>query len=262
MPRGRVKSDEFENKHEKITSEQLASGLEELRSIVSALASTVMLKSDFEKFSSDFDKFNKEFDKRLEDKLMPFINRMQKVEDEMEKMQKGAEKGQQKMEEFEQSIRMNDVIITGIKLKPRNSAHTVTRGVESTDFESVEQQVISQLRNLEINIEPDQIETCHPLPSGGRRPPAVLIKFYNRKFKIALLKQGFKLKGKDIYINENLTKKNADIAKRARQLKKNGLIENTWTNNCRIYIKTKGLYPEQMKTMMIKNVEELENLNH
>ncbi|XP_068164949.1 uncharacterized protein DDB_G0283357-like [Antennarius striatus] len=127
------------------------------------LQRTVMLRSDFEKF-------NRELDKKLEEKLKLINNRMQKVEDDMEKVQKGAEQGQQRMEEFGQSIRINDVIITSIKLKPRNYAHAMTRGEEtehSTDYESVEQQVITQLRNLEINIDPEQIETCYPSPSGG-----------------------------------------------------------------------------------------------
>ena len=41
-----------------------------------------------------------------------------------------------------------------------------------------------------------------------------------------------------IYINEHLTKKNANIARQARVLRKDGKIKSMWTRNCKIFIKT------------------------
>lgn len=87
--------------------------------------------------------------------------------------------------------------------------------------------------------------------------PAVIIRFANRKHKTALLKQGRKLKGTNVYINEHLTKWNSDIARTARSLKKEEKIQSTWTNNCKIFIKLNGT-PEQAKVMVIRNVEELD----
>lgn len=57
------------------------------------------------------------------------------------------------------------------------------------------------------------------------------MRLINRKLKTALLKQGRKLKGTNIFINEHLTKCNADIARKLRFLKKLGKIQNTWTTN-------------------------------
>lgn len=59
----------------------------------------------------------------------------------------------------------------------------------------------------------------------------------NRKHKTAVLKQGRKLKGENVFINEHLTKHNADIARKARYLRKQRKIQNTWTTNSKIFIK-------------------------
>lgn len=46
--------------------------------------------------------------------------------------------------------------------------------------------------------------------------PAIIIQFVNRKEKLALLKQGRKLKRTNMNMNEHLTKKTEDIAKQAQ----------------------------------------------
>ena len=84
------------------------------------------------------------------------------------------------------------------------------------------------------------------------------MRFVNRKHKTALLKQGRKLKGTNVFINEHLTKRNADIARKARFMKKQGKIQHTWTSNCKVFIKLNGT-PEQAKVMVIRNIEEMDN---
>ena len=84
------------------------------------------------------------------------------------------------------------------------------------------------------------------------------MRFVNRKHKTALLKQGRKLKGTNVFINEHLTKRNADIARKARFMKKQGKIQHTWTSNCNVFIKLNGT-PEQAKVMVIRNIEEMDN---
>lgn len=58
-------------------------------------------------------------------------------------------------------------------------------------------------------------------------------------------------------MNEHLIKRNADIARKARYLKKQGKIQNTWTTNCKVFIKLNGT-PEQAKVLVIRNMEELD----
>lgn len=170
---------------------------------------------------------------------------------------------ERRVDELEQYTRTNDVVISGIKIKPRSYARAVAGNVgEPSDEEtrSVEQQVASFLQSKGIEMDLEHIEACHSLPRRSDRLPAIIMRFVNRKNKVALLKQGRKLKGTDVFINEHLTRKNADIARKARQLKKNGKIQHTWVTNCKIFIKLNGT-PEEAKVLIVRNMEDLDKYN-
>ncbi|CAL8236488.1 unnamed protein product [Boreogadus saida] len=106
-----------------------------------------------------------------------------------------------RVSDLEQYTRINNVIVTGLHVKPRSYARAVT----------------------------------DDNGGGARRKtsdnPVVIIRFVNRKHKTALMRQGRKLKGSNVFLNDHLTKNNADIARMARNLKKQGKIQNTWTAN-------------------------------
>lgn len=164
--------------------------------------------------------------------------------------------------DLEQYTRMNDIILTGLEIKPRSYARAVaTRNEGETsdqDAASVEQQVTAFLHSSRIELDRDNIEACHTLPQRNKMDkPAIIIRFTNRKHKMELLKQGRRLKGTDVYLNEHLTKKNADIASKARLLRRQKKIQSTWTSNCKIFIKTNGT-PEQAKVQVIRDLEDLE----
>lgn len=170
---------------------------------------------------------------------------------------------ERRVDDLEQYSRINDLIITGIPIKPRSYARAVAadEGDELGEREvrSVEQQVAAFLQSKGVELDRERIEACHPLPrrKNTDRPAAVILRFVNRKDKMALLKQGRKLKGTNVYINEHLTKKNADMARKARYLKKQGKIQHTWVTNGQIYIKLTGS-PEEAKIIKIRNMEELD----
>lgn len=168
--------------------------------------------------------------------------------------------------ELEQYTRINDVIITGIKIKPRSYARALTpdnNGGEPGEMEAIstELQVTEFLQAKGIKLDCGNIEACHPLPRRNTRDnpglSAVILRFFNRKAKTALLKQGRKLRGTDVFINEHLSRQNADIARKARQLKKQKKIQSTWTANCKIFIKLNGT-PEEAKVICIKNIADLD----
>ncbi len=56
-----------------------------------------------------------------------------------------------------------------------------------------------------------------------------------------------------------LPKKNADIARKARFLWKQGKIQAAWTSNCKVFVKMNGT-PEQAKVLCIRSIEQLEKL--
>ena len=78
----------------------------------------------------------------------------------------------------------------------------------------------------------------------------ILLKCSNRKARLHVMKNARKLKGSDVYINEHLTKRNSDLAYKAR---KKGLITSTWTHNCVVMIKTKGATPDDCKYITIND---------
>lgn len=121
--------------------------------------------------------------------------------------------------DLEQYTQINDVVITGFKIKPQSNARAVKteNGGEPGKMEA-EHQVADFLQCKGIKLDCNNIEACHPLPRRNTSDrPAVILRSANRKNNIAFLKQGRKLKGTDVFINEYLAKHNADIARKATQ---------------------------------------------
>lgn len=209
--------------------------------------------------------------KKGQEKLTSLIKRVKWLEEVNKEKDTMIAKLESRVDDLEQYSRMNDVIVSGLKIKPRSFAAAAAAGVEGRgepddrEITSVEQQVIDFLQTKEINVNARDIEACHPLrPSPkmiqDKKPASIILRFVNRKSKVSLMKQGKKLKDTQVYLNEHLTKANAEIAMKARQLRRDKKIQSTWTRHCRVYIQLNGP-PEQAKVMIIRKVEELENIN-
>lgn len=115
--------------------------------------------------------------------------------------------------------------MTGLKTKPQSYAKAVAKfqngEPEQEDNESVEQQLIKFLQSNHVQVNEQDIK-------------AIIVRFTNRTSKISLLKQGKVLKWTNVYLNEHLTKTNAELARRARQLRRENKIKETWTRNCKV----------------------------
>ncbi len=172
---------------------------------------------------------------------------------------------ERRIDDLEQYSRMEDVIISGLEVKPRSYAKAATEGrhvgedAGIEDRQSLEMQVVKFLESKNIHMHPHSISACHTLPRKDcKSKPAVIVRFVNRKHKTELLMQGKKLKGSDVYLNEHLTKKNAEIAREARNLRKNNKIQATWTRNCKVLIWLNGATPEAAKVIMVRELKELD----
>lgn len=169
-----------------------------------------------------------------------------------------------RIEKLEQYTRMENVIVTGLDPKHRSYASVTRAGDAEEDApaaeqETLEQQVINFFATKKINIQNENISTCHMLPRKDRNTkPAVIIRFANRKHKVELMKQYGKLKGTGVFMNEHLTKTTATIAWKARQLKKHGKIKGTWTRNCKVMIRLNGETPEEAKVITIQDLADLD----
>ncbi len=168
-----------------------------------------------------------------------------------------------KVAELELYTRMNDVVVTRLQIKPRSYAKAAAaeKGEEPSELDaiSVEQQVAAFLQTKGIDLDCNDIEACHTLPrrNDKDKSTAVIMRFVNRKCKDALMKQGRKLKGSNVYLNEHLTKRNADTAKKARFMRKEKKIQSTWTTNCKVFIKLNGAR-EEAKVLYKRSIEELD----
>lgn len=198
----------------------------------------------------------------IKEQQKQILNLMEEVKQlRLQNVEKGKkiEELERRVEELEQYTRINDVVVTGLKIKPRSYARAVADdGADTEEREaSAEQQVATFLGSKGIVLDPEDLEACHPLPRRrDNDTPAVIMRFISRKKKIALLKQGRKLKGSNVFLNEHLTKKNADIARKARYLRKENKIQSTWVTNCKVFIKLNGS-PETARVLVIRNMEEL-----
>lgn len=151
---------------------------------------------------------------------------------------------ERRIEDLEQYTRMEDVIIIGQDTTHRSYASTTTgkskdgEDAPTEELQALERQVMKFLESKDINIHPNSVAACHTLPRlNSKTKPAIVVRFVNRKHKIDLLRQAKYLKGTGVYINEHLTKKNAEIARQARFLRKLNKIQATWTSNCKVMIR-------------------------
>lgn len=91
-----------------------------------------------------------------------------------------------RVSEMEQYTRINNVIITGLRIKPRSYARVVTadNGLEpgEQDVNSVEQQLVTFLKSKGIKMDSDNMEACHPLHwRNDSDKPTIIVRLINRK---------------------------------------------------------------------------------
>lgn len=194
--------------------------------------------------------------------LLDLLGEVKQLKNLIKEKDKKIEGLERRIEDLEQYSRMEDIIVSGLETTHRTYASTAAGRSDGDDastkeMQTLETQVITFFDKKSINIQSKNIVACHTLPrKDSKTKPAIIIRFVNRKHKIDLLRQARKLKGTGVYLNEHLTKKNADIARQARILRKQNKIQSTWTRNCKVMIRLNGT-PEEAKVMMIRELKDL-----
>lgn len=121
-----------------------------------------------------------------------------------------------KVVKLEEYTRLNEVIVTGLRNKPQTYAQAVMAYSDNGQQPDEEQQVVTFLKTKALKVDSSDIEACHVLPRrNNSEKQVVIIIFANKNHKMALIKQGKKLRGTNVYINDHLTKRDADIARKA-----------------------------------------------
>ena len=171
-----------------------------------------------------------------------------------------------RVDELEQYTRQDDLVITGLKTRHKSYARaTLSEPVHDSqhapyeEMESLYDQVVSFIGdNMGVQLQENDVSICHTLP-GKKETPNIVLRLTSRKAKNKILKQTKQLKGTNVYINEHLTKKNMSIAATARKLRKEKKILNTWTRNCKIFVKFS--LNDQMTTKIVTEMQDFQRLN-
>jgi len=187
-----------------------------------------------------------EFEKKLTNKI-----------DNLEKLLITKDKKIQELEtridDLEQYSRKEDLIITGLDIVIKKTfAEAVENDDESATAEKnrvptmkeneVETQTIAFLNKFGMNVQESEVSACHFL--GQKRDDGkrnVIIRFVSRKTKERVLfyaRTSKKMRETKVFINEHLTKKNGQIAKRARELKKEGKLIDTWVRERKFLLRS------------------------
>jgi hypothetical protein len=111
-------------------------------------------------------------------------------------------------------------------------------------------------------------DVAHRLPAKqGNRQTSILVKLLRHWKKEEIMSARYKrrisaldleYRGPDttIYINDYLTVHNDSIAKRTRDMRREGKIEGAWTRDCKIFIRINQYGP----AIMINNLNQLSEI--
>jgi exosome complex exonuclease DIS3/RRP44 len=134
------------------------------------------------------------------------------------------------LNDLEQYGRRNNVRITGLP-----------NDIDGQTSQAVAEQSVDLLnKKLGLQIEYRDIDVAHRLGkfTHTKNRPAI-VKFVRRQTKIDIMKRAKLLKGTGIFINEDLTKTNAEVLASLR-LKEPTRIEKAWSYEGKLFAKYKG----------------------
>lgn len=196
--------------------------------------------------------------------LLIEVNELKEILKEKDKVICALER---RLDDLEQYMWSEEVIINGLETKHQTYARATAastgemnegENAPADELQTLERQVITYLASKSICVKTEDISACYVLPRKNRTAkPAIIVRFVSRRNKAELLRQARKLKGTGVYINEHLTKKNADIARQAQSLWKQNNIQATWSRNGRVMIRLNGT-PEEARVIVVREVIDLE----
>ena len=170
----------------------------------------------------------------LHRQFKPLKDSITAKDDEIKELKDTVSKLESKVEELEQHGRRDSLRIAGI---PENKEH------DDTDTAILN---ICQAIAVDPPVQPSDIAVSHrlgKLQDGKTRQ--VIVKFATRNVRERVYSAKKNIKTarttdaslKNVYINEDLTKYRANLAKEARDMRNSGLISDTWTQYGKILIK-------------------------
>ena len=187
----------------------------------------------------------------------------------------------ERIDAMEQYSKVENLVISGLETRLYSSVATTEESNAASgeppksEINRVEKAVFALFNDeLNANIQESDISVMHYLPlkrsdKNKNKPKDIIVRFTNRRAKNSVMAKRYILGNRKsdrtnqetkpaIYINEHLTKTNATLFYETRRLRKEKLINNAWTFNCKIYVRTNGDTVENQKVIIIHNFEDLE----
>lgn len=123
----------------------------------------------------------------------------------------------------------------------RRNALRISNEWLETEGESTDTLILNMANDvLGVDLQATDISRSHRVgPKIGSRPRPILVKFstYRARERVFRARKTLKNSRNRTFINEDLTKKRGALAFHARQMKKTKQIQDTWTYDCRVFIK-------------------------
>ena len=159
----------------------------------------------------------------LENKIRNQNEEIQRLKSCVNKASNAGDFAKRRLNQLEQYTRRNSLRIHGL---PESAQ-------ESTDA------LVCKLaeEKLGIKVTPDEIDRSHrvssPSSNTQQKPRQIIVKFCSYRTRSSLMKARSKLKGTNIYLNEDLTKENQALYYAARH---NSKVKQSWTIDGRIFV--------------------------
>ena len=114
----------------------------------------------------------------------------------------------------------------------------IVNGLLVTENEDLRERITQLANELDVEVFDRDISAIHRLPAKEGRIPGIVVRLNNLDIKSQLIRSSRREKlewnGSKIFVDEHLTRKNADILIRAKGLAKKGIVWSAWYNNAKI----------------------------
>ena len=158
------------------------------------------------------------------------------MEEDLDQLADDLEEIEKEVTSIDQYNRRENIVISGIN---KNIPHDQLEDKVLQIFNKTTE------RSEENKLTSKDIHACHRLKKEHYEEHAkVIVRFVNRQDSInvyenkkKLTEKKHELGNKEYYLNENLNKRNLEILKEAKKLRKKKLIHSCWSHNGQIFIK-------------------------
>ena len=200
--------------------------------------------------------------KDKDDHILELEHSLAKKHDEVNNLKSGLLDLGDKVNDLEQYSKRDNLLISGMRfIAPYSAAvyggagneHNATESnILPRDRDIMAQNFVSFVRdNLKVEIcvgditdihtmfDPDKAARTKTRTNNKPKPVLTIVRFNNRRAREKILRARKTLKNTNnaVYINEHLTKMNADLFRAAREAFNDKKLLGTWTMNGRVFIK-------------------------